>query len=160
MEITPAVVADEHAAIVAEAERYAAHVNEVRSALGAYFDEDVGTVDVGDFERAVDTVFADPDRGVNAAALCRLLRELDVTDDYPGFVVDEFLGRRLAATIAGGEPLTTLAEATFHFADIHLDDTGTTAGSDDLDAGIVAGVQTILPGWRWRSEPGPFDQSA
>lgn len=65
------------------------------------------------------------DRAVNVAALCGVLRDLDGEGDYPGFVVDEFLGRKLAATIAGGEPFALIAEATFHL------------------------FQTRLPGWEW-----------
>ncbi|MFW5973787.1 MAG: hypothetical protein ACOCPZ_00195, partial [Natrialbaceae archaeon] len=35
----------------------------------------------------------------NVAAGVALLRDLDVAGDYPGFVLDEVLGRELAATI-------------------------------------------------------------
>jgi phosphatidylglycerophosphatase A len=84
------------------------------------------------------------------------LKELDVADDYPGFVVDEVLGRELAATIAGGTPLAVLAQATFHYADIHTHTDGG-AGLDDLDAALAAGLQTRLPGWEWRTTESPFD---
>jgi len=70
------------------------------------------------YREEVDAVFADGDRAVNVAALVALLRDLDVTDGYPGFVVDELLGRQLAATIAGRRPLALLAEATFYFANV------------------------------------------
>jgi hypothetical protein len=72
-------------------------------------------------------------------------------------VVDEILGRELAATIAGGQPLALLAQATFHFADVFTHTDGS-AGADDLDAALAAGFQTRLPGWSWR-ETDPFSVS-
>ncbi|PSP63507.1 hypothetical protein BRC76_02840, partial [Halobacteriales archaeon QH_8_67_36] len=102
-------------------------------------------------------VFADGDSAVNVAALVGLLRDLDVENDYPGFVVDELLGRELAAMLAGDQPLRLLAEATFHVADVrtHGDEDGA-AGADDLDAALAAGAQTRLPGWPWTAGPSPF----
>lgn len=158
MRITVETVREERDRIKGEAGRYARLINETRASLGAQFETEVDEVDVMQFEDGVDEVFADGDRAVNVAGLCRLLRVVDVAEDYPGFVVDEFLGRRLAATIAGGEPLRTLAEATFHFADVHIDDTTAGAGRDDLDAAIVAGFQTVLPGWPWRRSTSPYDR--
>jgi hypothetical protein len=104
-------------------------INETRERLGGEFAVAVDTVDEDVYLEAVDTVFASGDRAVNAAALIAILRDLDVTDDYPGFVVDELLGRELAATIAGDQPLRLLAEATFHYADV------TTHGESDEPAG-------------------------
>lgn len=150
MKITDAVIAEERSRLLDDRSHYVSLINESRDALGKHFDEDVGHVDEAGFVEAVDHVFDDRGRAVNIAGLCRILRALDVPNDYPGFVVDEMLGRKLAATIAGGEPLTTLAEATFHFVDIRYDDPSNGAGRDDLDAGIAAGFQTILPGWSWR----------
>jgi len=87
----------------------------------------------------------------------RLTPETVAAEDYPGFVVDEFLGRRLASTIAGGVPLSVLAEATFHYADITAGERdGEGAGMDDLDAALAAGFQARLPGWPWREGPSPF----
>lgn len=131
--------------------------NDVRSQLSIAFDVDVGEISVSDYREAVADVFEDGSRGVNVATLVRLLRELDVTDDYPGFVIDEFLGRELAATIAGEQPLRLLAEATFHYADVHTHG-GKGAGSDDLDAALAAGFQTRLPGWGW-TETDPFGRT-
>lgn len=156
MHITTATVREEHARMQEHAPMYVALMNETRAALGEHFDQTVDPVDEPLFEAALQEVFADGDRAVNIAGICRILRALDVDDDYPGFVVDEFLGRQLAATIAGGEPLRLLAEATFHFVDIRYDDRNSTAGSDDLDAGIAAGFQTIIPGWEWRQTDSPF----
>jgi len=95
-------------------------------------------------------VFADGEVAVNVAGCVALLRDLDVAGDYPGFVVDEVLGRELAATIAGGAP-SLLAQATFHFVDVHVSEDATAdgagaAGADDLDAALAAGFQTRLPG--------------
>ena len=133
-------------------------IEEVRSALGDAFETDVGSITEAQYRKEVDTVFADGDVAVNVAALSGLLRDLDVEGDYPGFVVDEFLGRRLAATIVGGEPLSLLAEATVHYADVMIHGEGDEpAGADDLDAALAAGFQTRLPGWEWREGDSPFD---
>jgi hypothetical protein len=154
--ITPEVVADEHERLRTRAPTVVPLVNAVRTDLGAAFDTEVDAVEAADYRRAIDAAFADGDRAVNAAALARLLRGLDVSEDYPGFVVDEFLGRELAAILAGDQPLRLLAEATFHYADVAVDDGGATAGADDLDAALAAGVQTRLPGWDWRETESPF----
>lgn len=132
-------------------------INDVRDRLGPLFDTEVGHVTTERYRGEVDEVFADGDRAVNVAALSAILRNLDCEGDYPGFVVDEFLGRKLAATVAGGEPRALLAEATFHFADVHthgLD--GEAAGADDLDAALAAGFQSRLPGWAWTESESPF----
>ncbi|UPM41996.1 hypothetical protein [Halocatena salina] len=130
-------------------------ITDVRDALGEQFETTVDPVSDEQYRKAVDVVFADGDRAVNVAALVAILRELDVEEDYPGFVVDELLGRELAATIAGGQPRSLLAEATFHYADIHHH-SGETAGIDDLDAALAAGFQTRLPGWDWTEGKSPF----
>jgi len=133
-------------------------INRVRDDLGDLFDTDVEPVTKPSFQEEVDVVFADPDSAVNIVALIELLRAIDVEEDYPGFIVDEFLGRELAAIIAGEQPLRLLAEATFHFADVKIrDHPNEGAGLDDLDAALAAGFQTRLPGWSWRTEPAPFE---
>ena len=132
-------------------------INDVRAELGELFETDVGRVSEAAFRAEVDAVFADGDLAANVAALIGLLRDLDVDGDYPGFVVDELLGRELAGTIAGNQPLRLLGEATFHFADVHTDGEGDeAAGLDDLDAALAAGFQTRLPGWSWREAENPF----
>jgi hypothetical protein len=156
MDVTADTVAEEHE-WVRNRERIPALINDVRGRLGPLFDTEVDTVSLDAYQREVDAVFADGDCAVNVAALCGLLRELDCEGDYPGFVVDEFLGRKLAATIAGGQPLALLAEATFHFADVHTHgEDGETAGADDLDAALAAGFQTRMPGWDWTEAESPF----
>lgn len=130
-------------------------VNRTRTDLGELFETSVDSITGAEYRREVDTVFTDGDLAVNVATLTRLLRELDVTADYPGFVVDEILGRELAGMVAGQQPLRMLGEATFHFADIHVHD-GEGAGQDDLDAALAAGFQTRLPGWDWTETPSPF----
>jgi hypothetical protein len=157
MHVTPETVATERDRIKSRADVIVPMINEVRSDLGEAFGTPVDPVAKQQYHTAVDAVFADGDVGVNVAALSSLLRELDVSADYPGFVVDEFLGRRLASTIAGREPLALLAEATFHYADVTIqgaDDDP--AGADDRDAALAAGFQTRLPGWTWREKPSPF----
>ncbi|MEF8841933.1 MAG: hypothetical protein V5A62_09960 [Haloarculaceae archaeon] len=134
-------------------------INETRAALSEVFDTTVDPVTEADYRTEVERVFADGDVAVNAAALVVLLRGLDVEGDYPGFVVDEILGRELAATIAStkGRAYSLLAEATFHYADVHAhgaDDEA--AGADDLDAALAAGFQTRLPGWGWTEGDSPF----
>lgn len=154
MQITPDVVSAERKWMIARAPVIVDLVNETRRRLGMHFDVDVDPIDEQQYRETVDHVFADGEVGVNVAAYVRILRDLDVIDDYPGFVVDEVLGRELAATIAGRQPLALLAQATFHYADLYTHGGGS-AGADDLDAALAAGVQTRLPGWSWR-ETDPF----
>ncbi|MFB6093550.1 MAG: hypothetical protein ABEJ77_01225 [Halanaeroarchaeum sp.] len=127
--------------------------NDVRERLGAVFETDVDPVSTEAYAGAIDDVFADADRALNAATLILLLRELDVAADYPGFVVDELLGRELAAIVGGEQPRRLLAEATFHVADLHSHADGP-AGLDDVDAALAAGVQTRVPGWDWTETDG------
>ncbi|KAA9398607.1 hypothetical protein Har1130_10335 [Haloarcula sp. CBA1130] len=157
MRLTPAAVHKEYEWVQERGSEVVPLVNETRAHLGSQFDVNVDRLTDDAYTAAIGEVFADGDRAVNVAALVRLLRELDVESDYPGFVVDELLGRELAAMIAGGQPLRLLAEATFHVADVrtHGDDTET-AGADDLDAALAAGVQTRVPGWPWQRTESPF----
>lgn len=154
--LTPERVAAERDRLRERAPTVVATINETRARLETAFDTTVDPVDEPAYRAEVDAVFADGDRAVNVAALVGLLRDLDVADDYPGFVVDEQLGRLLAATVAGGQPLATLAEATFHVADALGDDGDGPAGADDLDAALAAGFQTRLPGWAWTATDSPF----
>jgi hypothetical protein len=157
MHVTPETVAAERDRIKTRADVVVPLINDVRSDLGEAFGTPVDPVAKQQYTTTVDTVFADGDVAVNVATLSGLLRDLDVTADHPGFVVDEFLGRRLASTIAGREPLALLAEATFHYADVvtqGADDEP--AGADDRDAALAAGFQTRLPGWKWREDRSPF----
>ena len=157
MQVTPETVANERAWLLSRSETIVPLINEVRTDLGELFDTEVEPVDEPVFRLEVETVFADGDLAVNVAALMGLLRDLDVEDDYPGFVVDELLGRRLAGTIAGSQPLGLLGEATFHYADVKVHGLEEeTAGADDLDAALAAGFQTRLPGWPWRESESPF----
>jgi len=154
MELTPAAVAREHEWVHDRTDRTVALINDVRENLGTLFETDVDPVTPAQYREAVDAVFADGDLAVNVAALVALLRDLDVEGDYPGFVVDELLGRELAGMLAGGQPLRLLGEATFHYADVHVDEGD--AGTDDLDAALAAGFQTRLPGWPWTASDSPF----
>jgi len=157
MRLTPETVAAEHERLRDRADVVVVLLNDVRSDLGDAFGVSVDPVSHEEYRGELDAVFANGDVAVNVAALSGLLRDLDVAEDYPGFVVDEFLGRRLASTIAGGVPLSVLAEATFHYADITAGERdGEGAGMDDLDAALAAGFQTRLPGWPWREGPSPF----
>ena len=155
MRLTEAVVADEREWIAERASTVVPLLNDVRSDLAAAFDTDIGSVPPETYRAEVDVVFADGDLAVNVAALSGLLRDLDIEDDYPGFVVDELLGRELAGAIAGDQPLRLLGEATFHYADVTTHTEGT-AGLDDLDAALAAGFQTRLPGWEWTASESPF----
>lgn len=171
MRITPETVAVEHEWVHDRVDVVVPLINVVRERLGPKFGTTVDGVTTAAYHEAVDAVFADGDRAVNATALIRILRDLDVEDDYPGFVVDEYLGRELAAVVAGDQPLRLLAEATFHYADVVLSEQANlpgphahdapegpdeVAGADDLDAALAAGIQTRLPGWEWTERPSPF----
>ncbi len=132
-------------------------INDVRDDLGDLFETDVDHVTRAQYREAVDGVFADGDLAVNVATIVCVLRDLDVEADYPGFVVDELLGRELAGMIAGRQPFRLLGEATFHYADAHTHGEATdAAGADDLDAALAAGFQTRLPGWDWTASESPF----
>jgi hypothetical protein len=154
MHVTPALVAEEYEWVHGRDDRIVALINDVRDDLGELFGTDVDSVTETQYHDAVEAVFADGDLGVNIAALTRLLRTLDVDGDYPGFVVDELLGRELAGMLAGNQPLRLLGEATFHYADVHVHEGD--AGADDLDAALAAGFQTRLPGWDWTEGDSPF----
>lgn len=157
MHLTPQRVDDEYEWVRTRAPVVVLIVNETRDRLGNLFETDVDSITEPMYKQEVDTVFATGEVAVNVAGYVGLLRELDVDGDYPGFIVDEILGRELAATIAGGQPLALLAQATFHFADVHTHgDDGENAGVDDLDAALAAGFQTRLPGWEWRKGESPF----
>ena len=168
MRVTPQTVRDERDWVRDRADVVVPILNDTRDRLGRLFETEVDPVAPDAYRREVDAVFADGEVAVNVAACVALLRDLDVADDYPGFVVDEVLGRELAATIAGGRPLSLLAQATFHVADLYVDRDATatevdgdergagTAGADDLDAALAAGFQTRLPGWDWREGESPF----
>jgi hypothetical protein len=132
MQITPGTVAAERDRLRRRADVVVPLINETRAALGDLFGVTVDPVGVDAYRREVDAVFADGAVAVNVAGYAGLLRRLDVADDHPGFVVDETLGRELAATIAGGQPLALLAQATFHFADVH---THGVAATDRPDGG-------------------------
>ncbi|MHB9288329.1 hypothetical protein ACKVMT_14970 [Halobacteriales archaeon Cl-PHB] len=158
MDVSPAVVVEERAWLEDRAPRVVGLVNDVRADLAQQFDADVDPITEAQYREAVADVFADGDLAVNVAALVRMLRNLDVVDDYPGFVVDELLGRELAGMLAGTQPLRLLGEATFHYADVHVHGDGSdAAGADDLDAALAAGFQTRLPGWEWTASDSPFD---
>ena len=157
MRLTPTRVVEQRDWIATRSVTVVPTINDVRADLGDLFGTEVDSVTETQYRAEVDAVFADGDLAVNVAALVAILRDLDVEDDYPGFVVDEILGRELAATIAGTQPLRTLGEATFHYADVHVhgpDDEN--AGVDDLKAALAAGFQERLPGWDWTERDSPF----
>ncbi|WP_280586959.1 hypothetical protein [Halorubrum sp. Boch-26] len=161
MRVTPETVREEYAWVRDRAPVVVPVINETRDRLGTLFETEVDSVTPEAYRREVDAVFADGEVAVNVAGCVALLRGLDVAGDYPGFVVDEVLGRELAATIAGGRPLSLLAQATFHFVDVRVSEDETAdgagaAGADDLDAALAAGFQTRLPGWEWREGESPF----
>lgn len=155
MDLTPDAVEREATRMRTRDDVVVPLINDTRARLGDLFGTAVADVTPAAYREEVDAVFADGEVAVNVAGFVVLLRELDVEGDYPGFVVDEILGRELAATIAGGHPLSLLAQATFHFADVHTHTEGP-AGADDLDAALAAGFQTRLPGWSWRDGESPF----
>jgi hypothetical protein len=155
MELTSERVGREARWVADRADVVVPLVNHTRERLGEAFDTTVAPISPTDYRESVAAVFADGDVAVNVAAYVAILRDLDVDGDYPGFVVDEVVGRALAAAVAGGTPLSLLAQATFHYADVTTE-AGGGAGADDLDAALAAGFQTRLPGWAWRESESPF----
>ncbi|ELY55270.1 hypothetical protein C491_16172 [Natronococcus amylolyticus DSM 10524] len=157
MHLTPDRVAAEYEWVIERADTVVPVINDVRDDLGSIFETDVDSVTQDAYRREVDAVFGDGDLAVNVAAMVAILRELDVEGDYPGFIVDEIIGRELAATIAGTQPLRTLGEATFHYADLQVHgDAEENAGIDDCEAALAAGFQERLPGWNWTERESPF----
>ena len=155
MDLTPERVTQEAQWVTDRADTVVPLLNDTRDRLGEVFGTTVDPVDPDAYRESVATVFADGEVAVNVAAYVGLLRDLNVDGDYPGFVVDEVLGRELAAAIAGGTPLSLLAQATFHYADVTTHSAGG-AGIDDLDAALAAGFQTRLPGWAWQAGESAF----
>jgi len=101
MNVTPTLVEHEREWILARADRTVSLINDVRDDLGAVYGTDVSHVTRTRYTEEVDVVFDDGDLAVNVATLVALLRNLEVYEDYPGFVVDELLGRELAGMLAG-----------------------------------------------------------
>lgn len=159
MHVTPEQVEHEYRWVHNRAPSTVEQINDLRARFSDVFGTSVDPVTVQAYRNEVDVVFANGPQAVNVAGLIGLLKELDVDGDYPGFVVDEFLGRDLAATIAGTQPFGLLASASFHYVDIeHHPDGG--AGLDDLEAALVAGFQARLPGWNWTEGDSAFAVSA
>jgi hypothetical protein len=156
MEVTPTTVRQQYEYVRDRDDEIVPLINDLRETFSEEFETTVDPVTVDQYRDAVDTVFADGHRAVNVATYVGLLRELDVVDDYPGFVVDEYLGRHLAAAIAGQEPFGLLGEAAFHFADVGYHPEEQAAGLDDLDAALATGFQTRLSGWDWTEAESPF----
>ena len=155
MRLTPDTVRAERDWVKERAAVVVPLVNRVRKELGDAFSVRVEPITEAAYRDAVDEVFADGALAVNVAGIVAILRDLDCEGDYPGFVVDELLGRELAAMLAGNQPFHVLGQATFHFADVHTHTDGV-AGADDLDAALAAGFQTRLPGWPWTEGESPF----
>ncbi|MFB6284532.1 MAG: hypothetical protein ABEK59_11500 [Halobacteria archaeon] len=128
-------------------------INFSRDKLGEVFGEEVDLVEPSEVEEEFERLLEDEDLALNLAALYKLGVGIEVSNDYAGFVVDELIGRQIASQIAGADPEGTLAEATFHYIDVHtgevLDDSRN-AGYDDVMAGLAAGFQSRLPGWSWQ----------
>jgi hypothetical protein len=156
MEISRDTIDEFHAFADDHIDELTALVNFARRSLGETFDEDVPDATPEQVRAELDAALADDDLALNVAALYKVGLGLDVRNDYAGFVVDEMIGRRLANCIAGDDPRQTLAEATFHYVDVHtaevIDEAAEGAGFDDVLAGIAAGVQCRLPGWDWHDD--------
>ncbi|MDY6774858.1 MAG: hypothetical protein SV253_02035 [Halobacteria archaeon] len=163
MKLSEDTVEEVRREVVDDADDITRLINFARRKLGEVFDQDVRDVTEDEVIDEFETVLEDEDLAVNLAALVKLGEGLEVENDYDGFIVDEIIGRRIASMIAGDDPHRTLAESTFHYIDVYTEEvvgdsdnrdeeaTTTTAGYDDVLAGIAAGIQTRLPGWDWDS---------
>jgi hypothetical protein len=156
MRISEETVEELDAYVAENLDDIVALINDARDRLGEAFGEDVDKMTRDEVRTEFDAFLEDEDAALNVAALYRVGVELEVRNDYAGFVVDEMIGRRIASTVAENDPEQTLAEATFHYIDVHthevLDEDEKTAGEDDVLAGLAAGLQTRLPGWDWQEE--------
>ncbi len=126
-------------------------INYSREKLGEEFDENVKKADEKNVKKELRKVLENKDLALNIAALYKIGKDLEIKNDYSGIIVDEIIGKNIAATIAESEPKKTLAEATFHYMDIHYN-SGSTEGEDDLISGIAAGLQTRIKGWKWQEK--------
>jgi len=134
----------------------AAEVNRWRRRLSEVYNEDVGQVSVEDVKAAVGELFDDRVKAVNLTALLALALSLESDDDIEELVVDDMLGEAIAELIAGGEPTRTIARSNFHLFDMYSRGPVEGFGEekvavDDLFAGLVAGLEAIMPGWGWMS---------
>lgn len=126
-------------------------INYSREKLGEKFGENVNKVDEKKVKKELEKILENKDLALNIAALYKIGKDLEIKNDYSGIIVDEIIGKNIAATIAESEPKKTLAEATFHYMDIHYN-SGNTEGEDDIISGIAAGLQTRIKGWKWQKE--------
>lgn len=126
-------------------------INYSREKLGDEFGENVKKVDEKKVKKELETILENKDLALNIAALYKIGKDLEIKNDYSGVIVDEIIGKNIAATIAESEPKKTLAEATFHYMDIHYN-LGQTEGEDDVISGIAAGLQTRIEGWSWQEQ--------
>ncbi len=156
VEVTREAVEAERKRLLDNAASYVDLINGTRGELGPVFEEVVDPVSRKDVRMEINRIFSDLDLAINVVGLSLLLGSIDIEQDYPGFIVDELLGRQLAITIADGEPESTLAAATFHVMDAghHVEDA--VAGADDRACGVAAGLQVRLPGWDWQAGDSPY----
>lgn len=129
-------------------------INNSRESLSEEFEQEIKKVNKSQVRKEIEEIKKDRNLSLNIAGLYKIGKSLEVKDDYSGIIVDEIIGKNLASAIAEKEPRKTLAEATFHYMDIHYDE-GKTAGEDDVIAGIAAGIQTRLKGWEWQEDDPP-----
>ena len=129
-------------------------INSWRQRLSEIYGEPVKPVTDEAVRQQVADLFSNRGIAINLTALVALALALSCAEEFDELMVDDMLGAAIAELIAGNEPHRMIARSNFHLIDIHTrgqieqfsDDM---AAVDDLIAGLVAGLESRLPGWRW-----------
>lgn len=141
------------------AELLARLVNDARRRYEEALGQPIEPVSVEQVRARLEELFDEPYIGLNLAALVHLARSLTAAEDYETFIVDEILGVAIAEIIAAREPHRSFAVSAFHILDALIKDEinqvvdRRNLAVDDLLAGLAAGLEATLPGWRWMREP-------
>jgi len=160
MHITSETVRDEHAWVRDREPVVVPTINDTRERLGRIFETDVDPITprrTGARSMRCSRTARSRSTSRAASPCFATSTSLATTPDLSSTRFSAASWRRRSL----GAPLSLLAQATFHFVDVHVSEDATAdgagaAGADDLDAALAAGFQTRLPGWDWREGESPF----